>query len=99
MTFLFDTICDDIIGEITKHIVWTKERDGTTFQGIQRLLILPPEKPIISLESFSYYLLPNYQGPPYEIKNEIMKNKIKKNKKGLITYTHNYGKYKQIEGV
>ena len=35
MTFLFDTICDDIIGEITKYIVWTKDGWWNSTLGVR----------------------------------------------------------------
>ena len=96
MTFLFDTFCDDIIGEITKYIVWTKD----DYAGrCQRLLIFPLEKPIITLDCFGlrFNIFKGGWGNDYDIMNEILKNKIKKNKKGLITYTHQYGNFKQIQ--
>ena len=104
MVFLFDTICDDIIGEITKYIVWTKDeywaKRGTILNAcglgwrVQRLLIFPLEKPIITLDAYGYKFYT--KGPTHEVINEIMKNKIKINKKGLITYTHSGSRYKQI---
>ena len=107
MVFLFDTICDDIIGEITKYIVWTKfgsiPYHYESLRGypwrVQRLLIFPLEKPIITLDCFGlrFNIFKGGWGNDYDIMNEILKNKIKKNKKGLITYTHQYGNFKQIQ--
>ena len=107
MVFLFDTICDDIIGEITKYIVWTKfgsiPYHYESLRGypwrVQRLLIYPLERPIITLQSanWNFGFGKETFGPSYDIMNETIKNKIKKNKKGLITYTHKYGNFKQIQ--
>ena len=109
MTFLFDTICDDIIGEITKYIVWTKDGWWNSTLGvraalgaddhnirIQRLLIFPLEKPIITLDVFGWKFSSRWKGSTYEVVREVLKNKIKTNKKGLITYTHKYRRFKQI---
>jgi len=102
MTFLFDILCDDIIILITQYIVWAKdprcEIAGTqpAWANLQRILILPLERPIITLESRGWWLSPNWRGPVFEAKREIIKNKIRKNKKGLISYTHKWGQFKQI---
>ena len=139
MTFLFDTICDDLIEEITKYIVWTKHgrwnpsTPGGYWDGnatlafpdnveedhrnvhIQRLLIFPLEKPIITLQAWGWMFSPEWNGPDlvqtsvhrassflqergwHEARKVVLKNKIKTNKKGLITYTHQKTNYKQID--
>tara|TARA_Y100001937_G_scaffold69256_1_gene94517 strand:- start:1152 stop:1514 length:363 start_codon:yes stop_codon:yes gene_type:complete len=111
MTFLFDTICDDIIGEITKYIVWTK-RGEWDFAGncefrhldnnirIQRLLMFPLEKPIITLDVRGWQFTPHRYSPNrncYEVIREVLKNKIKTNKKGLIQYRHKQHTFGQID--
>ena len=130
MTFLFDTICDDLIEEITKYIVWTKHgrwnpsTPGGYWDGnatlafpdnveedhrnvhIQRLLIFPLEKPIITLQAWGWMFSPRWAGRTHHVPRRhhphqklplVLKNKIKTNKKGLITYTHKYINYKQID--
>jgi len=120
MTFLFDTICDDIIGEITKYFVWTASyrSDNELPIVVQRLLYFPLEKPIITLQAFTecasragscascrWWSRAERFHPIFEIDSlhwwggpkRMIKNKIKTNEKGMISYTHNKQKFKQIE--
>ena len=100
--FLFNTICDDIIGEILQYIKWCKasrpliiegKKDHTFAYHYHRLLWI--ERPIIT---YSYDYLWTYG----KLKSLDLhyksgrKRAIKKDKKGLISYTYQQLKYKEI---
>ena len=111
--FLFDTICDDIIGEILQYIKWCKalsrskgEKDPYMIE-YQRMLWI--DRPIIT---YTYLKWKDYRLGEHGwqscmlFKGELVscdlhyrsgrKRAIKKNNKGLISYTYEQGKFKEI---
>ena len=111
--FLFDTICDDIIGEILQYIKWCKacarekgKKDPYMF-SYHRLLWI--ERPIITYRINKWFENPEiyYAGAMLQMcKGKLdscdlhhktgRKRAIKKDKKGLISYTYEQGKSKEI---
>ena len=110
--FMFDTICDDIIGEILKYIKWCKalhrekgEKDPYV-HVYHRLLCI--ERPIITY-SYDKWIVNNEHAihfckgkllecdlqTYYKYKNGRNRT-IKTDKKGLISYTYDQCKFKQI---
>ena len=127
--FLFDTVCDDIIGEILQYIKWCKalsrskgEKDPYKIE-YHRLLWI--DRPIITYTYSKWrdawrcegelgscdlryktrtHIWQDHVADQMPLNSEILKRKlkekpkrtIKKDNKGLISYTYEQGKFKEI---
>ena len=113
--FLFDTICDDIIGEILQYIKWcnsySREKGDKDPYMIDYHRLLWIDQPIITYtyskwKDYAFdYVLGGWQSC-MRCEGELIscdlhyktgcKRAIKKDTKGLISYTYERGKFKEI---
>ncbi len=100
-TFLFDLICDDLEEEITKDIKWFKRIDKKSNIITYHRLNFIKEPELTYDISFFYCLCEKghkfRENSRPERFSENRGRKYKVNKKGLIEYNFNYGKFKEIK--
>jgi len=110
--FLFNTICDDIIGEILQYIKWCKAYERNKGEKDPYMIyyhrLLWIERPIITYRYEKWVAAGALCVCEGKLKSLDLhrrrcdrpetsrKRAIKKDKKGLISYTYEQGKFKEI---